>query len=222
MKNEQLEHHHSMNKNLKFDHGQIGLDARYFTSTEVFNRVRDEVYFKTWQLACHVSQVEETGDYFSFSLFDQDGAPVDRSVFAGQWDLVFFGFTHCPDICPTTMALLGQARRQLSEDGQDPLPRVVLVSVDPERDTPEALGRYVAAFGDGNLGITGELSEIRRLTDGLGVYFEKIATDDESYTVDHWGGVIVIDPQGRFRALFTAPHSVDGFIHDVPLIMAMR
>ena len=154
-----------------------------------------------------------------FSLLDQTGNTIDRSVFAGQWDLVFFGFTHCPDICPTTLQLLATARAALADQGQDPLPRIVLVSVDPERDTPGIIGQYVDYFGDGNLGITGSLAEISRLTTGLGIYFQKQATDDDNYLVDHSAAVLVIDPDGRFSALFTGPHNVENFVHDLPIIM---
>ena len=154
-----------------------------------------------------------------FALLNQDGAPVDRTVFTGQWDVVFFGFTNCPDICPATMTVLGQAQRELEAQGQDPLPRVVLVSVDPERDKPEAMARYIGYFGEGNLGLTGELEEIRKLTDALGVYFQKAATEDANYGVDHSTVVLVIDPQSRLKALFSAPHLVENLVHDLPLIM---
>jgi protein SCO1/2 len=154
-----------------------------------------------------------------FALLDHDGAPVDRTVFVGQWDVVFFGFTNCPDICPATMTVLGQATRQLAAQGQDPLPRVVLVSVDPERDTPEAMARYIGYFGDGNLGLTGELEEIAKLTGSLGVFFQKAATEDGNYGVDHSTVVLVIDPQARLKALFSAPHRVETLVHDLPLIM---
>lgn len=155
-----------------------------------------------------------------FTLLDQHGAAVDRSAFEGQWDVVFFGFTNCPDICPATMTVLGQAKREMQARGQDPLPRLVLVSVDPERDTPEAMGRYVAYFGDDNLGLTGELAEIRKLTDALGVFFQKASADGEVYGVDHSTVVLVIDPEGRLKALFSAPHEVANLVHDLPLIMA--
>ena len=154
-----------------------------------------------------------------FSLLDQQGNPIDRSVFAGSWDLVFFGFTHCPDICPTTLQLLATARNTLAERGQDPLPRIVLVSVDPERDTPDIIGRYVDYFGDGNLGITGSLEEIDRLASGLGIYYQKQAPDGDNYVVDHSAAVLVIDPEGRLSALFGGPHDVDNLVHDLPLIM---
>ncbi len=126
----------------------------------------------------------------AFSLLNQFGEPVDQTVFKGQWDLVFFGFTHCPDICPTTLQVLAEAKRTLAEQGRETLPRIVLVSVDPERDSPEILGQYVDHFGDGNLGLTGTLEEIRKLTGGLGIFFEKQAGDDDNYSVDHSAAVL--------------------------------
>lgn len=160
------------------------------------------------------------GDLSDFALVDHNGEPVDASIFRGQWDLVFFGFTHCPDVCPTTLQTLANARRALIEAGAKTIPRIVLVSVDPERDTPEILGRYVGYFGPDHLGITGELDEIRQLTGGLGIYFEKTETGDDNYGVDHSAAVLVIDPDGKFTALFSAPHVVDDYLHDFPIIAA--
>ena len=155
-----------------------------------------------------------------FSLVDQNGDPANQSVFEGQWDLVFFGFTHCPDICPTTLQILSAAKTALEEQGQSPLPRIVLVSVDPERDSPEVLGEYISYFGEGNLGITGSLEEITRLTAGLGIYFKKQPSDGDNYNVDHSAAVLLINPNGGFHALFGSPHSVDNYVHDLPIIMA--
>jgi len=154
-----------------------------------------------------------------FSLLDQQGKVADQSVFEGQWDLVFFGFTHCPDICPTTLQVLASAQSELVEDGHESLPRIVLVSVDPERDTPDILGQYVEHFGENNLGLTGTLEEIRKLTDGLGIFFEKQAGDGENYVVDHSAAVLVIDPDGGFHSLFSGPHVVSNYVHDLPIIM---
>ena len=78
-----------------------------------------------------------------FSLLDQNGATVSVDTFRGHWNLVFFGFTHCPDICPATMQILAAARQAMADAGHQPLPRIVLVSVNPERDTPELMGQYV-------------------------------------------------------------------------------
>ena len=158
----------------------------------------------------------------AFTLLDHDSTVVDSTVFEGQWDLVFFGFTHCPDICPATLQVLSQARKKLAEQGQNPLPRIVLVSVDPERDTPELMRDYVSLFGDGNLGITGDLEEVVKLTEALGIYFAKAPAEGENYSVDHSTVVLVINPQGRFQALFSAPHRIEGIVHDLPLIMALQ
>jgi protein SCO1/2 len=158
----------------------------------------------------------------AFALLDQHGSAIDASAFKGQWDLVFFGFTHCPDICPATLQVLATARRELETGKLTPNFRIVLVSVDPERDTPQIMGQYVDYFGDGNLGITGPLEEIRKLTKELGIYFEKQPSDDDNYVVDHSAAVLVIDPAGRFSALFGGPHSVDNYVHDLPIITAAR
>ena len=158
----------------------------------------------------------------AFSLLDQHGSPVDQSVFEGHWDLVFFGFTHCPDICPTTLQVLAAARTQLVDIKATPLPRIVLVSVDPERDTPEILAQYVNYFGEGNLGLTGSIEELRKLTAELGIYFEKQATTGDSYAVDHSAAVLLIDPDGGLHALFSGPHVVENYVHDLPLIMSKQ
>ena len=157
----------------------------------------------------------------AFTLLDQQGRAVDASVFTGSWDLVFFGFTHCPDICPLTLQLLTEVRRRLADAGQEPLPRIVLVSVDPERDTPAALASYMGYYGDDNLGLTGELEELRKLTEALGIFFQQVPGDDGNYTVDHSAVVLLVDPQGRYVALFGAPHRMDGFVHDLPLMMTV-
>lgn len=155
-----------------------------------------------------------------FELVDHTGASIDQSVFEGQWDLVFFGFTHCPDICPTTLQVLSAAKSELAAQGVSPLPRIVLVSVDPERDTPEILDRYVAYFGEDNLGITGSLDGIRALTTAVGIYFQKQPGDNGNYLVDHSAAVLLIDPKARLSALFGGPHDVASYVHDLPLLMA--
>ena len=155
----------------------------------------------------------------AFNLRTHTGEAADQSVFKGQWDLVFFGFTHCPDICPLTLKVLENARTTLKDKGEVPLPRIVLVSVDPERDTPEHLAAYIGAFGETNLGLTGELEELRKLTGSIGIFFEKREIDDEQYTVDHSSVVVVIDPDGRFHSLFSSPHRVENYVHDLPLLI---
>jgi protein SCO1/2 len=161
-----------------------------------------------------------------FSLLDHDGQPIGPADFKDHWSLVFFGFTHCPDICPATLQVLATAKQLLAAQNIAPLPTIVLVSVDPERDTPEVMAKYVAYFGDDNVGITGDIGELRKLTGGLGIYFEKSPLDinatDGEYSVDHSAVVLVINPRGQFHALFSAPHSAENFANDLPLIMSRR
>ena len=163
-----------------------------------------------------------TSELPEFSLLDQSGKVIGRDVFEGQWDLLFFGFTQCPDICPITLQVLADAQRQLADAGQDPLPRIVLVSVDPERDTPDVIGQYVGHFGDDSLGITGPMDELRKLTNSLGIFFEKSGPDEENYSVAHSAVVLLIDPDGRFHSLFGSPHIAENFVHDLPIIMGAR
>lgn len=155
-----------------------------------------------------------------FSLIDQDNRPFDTARLRGHTSLLFFGFTHCPDICPATLSQLAAARRQLAASGDGAeLPQIVLVTVDPERDTPEVLERYVEYFGEGVTGVTGAVEEIRALAEPLGVYFEKSPLGDD-YTMGHSTAVLVIGPDTALRALFSAPHQVDAFVHDLPILMA--
>lgn len=154
-----------------------------------------------------------------FALVDQHGQELTVAAFRDHWSLVFFGFTHCPDICPTTLQILSAARKTLADGGQHPLPRIVLVSVDPERDTPELMAQYMNYFGDDNLGITGSLDEVMKLTKGLGIFFARQPGDEENYAVDHSAAVLVVNPEAEFHALFSGKHQVENFVNDMPLIM---
>lgn len=159
-----------------------------------------------------------------FSLLDQHGNAVTRSTFHGRWSLLFFGFSHCPDICPTTLQILAAATTELASARNEPPPRIVLVSVDPQRDTPLKIGKYVDYFAADILAITGKLEELTKLTSALGIFFARRALDDngdgDDYTVDHTTAVLVINPGGDFHALFSGRHNTASFVHDLPLIMA--
>lgn len=156
----------------------------------------------------------------AFSLTDHDQRPFGIERLRGRTSLLFFGFTNCPDVCPATLSQLAAARRQLAAAAPGTaLPEIVLVSVDPERDTPEALGSYVEYFGDGITGVTGTPEELRVLTEPLGVYFEKSPLND-GYTMNHSTVVLVVGPDAALRAIFSAPHEVAAFVHDLPILMA--
>lgn len=157
-----------------------------------------------------------------FSLIGQDGEPFTRDSLRGQASLMFFGFTHCPDICPATLQQLATARKRLAEEAPGAaLPEIILISVDPERDTPEVLRRYVSHFGEGVTGVSGEPADIRSLADALGLFFEKSGSGLR-YSVSHSTAVLVIDPEAELQAIFSTPHAVDAFVHDLPLLMASQ
>jgi protein SCO1/2 len=139
-------------------------------------------------------------------LVDQDGRPLDRSGLAGRWTLIFFGFTNCPDVCPTTLATLKRARDELADLSPDLRPDVLLISVDPERDTPDRLGAYVRFFDTSFRGATGSPDAIGAFTRAFAVPYAKVALDGDSYTVDHGSAVFVLDPGAAIVAHSSAPH----------------
>lgn len=158
-----------------------------------------------------------------FVLVDQDGAKFDRDSFRGRWSMVFFGFTHCPDICPVTLQQLAAARRRMAEADPDAvLPDIVFVSVDPGRDTPETIAQYVQAFGDEVIGVSGDPAELAKLARTFGVYFSVTPAEGDAYAVEHSATVIVVNDDAEFHAVFSAPHDVDAFSHDMPLIIAAK
>ena len=158
-----------------------------------------------------------------FSLLDQDGNTFTQADFSGQWSILFFGFTHCPDVCPATLQIMAAARDQLQAQALD-TPRLVLISVDPDRDTVEVMQRYTGHFGDDVLGLTGELDELQKLTRALGIYFEidDQSADTANYNVSHSAHVLVLNADGDYVGLFSAPHSVDAFVMDLPRMMGAR
>jgi protein SCO1/2 len=153
-----------------------------------------------------------------FSLVDQNGDTFTRNELKDQWSLVFFGFTHCPDICPATLQQLAIANRNLQESGMA-VPEIVLVSVDPERDTPDALATYVSIFPGEIRGVTGDIGEITKLTSSAGIFFEKSESANDDYSVDHSAAVLVINEDASIHASFGAPHSIDSLVNDLPILM---
>jgi protein SCO1/2 len=158
-----------------------------------------------------------------FALRDQEGEPFTLDSLRGRTSLLFFGFTHCPDICPATLQQLSLARKQIAETTPGTaLPAIVLISVDPERDTPEKLDKYVSAFGEDIAGLTGTRESLLPLTSAMGIYFEHQPLEGGDYTVSHSTAVLVVDADANLRALFSAPHKTEYFAHDIPLLMAAQ
>jgi len=134
----------------------------------------------------------------SLELTDHTGRARRLEDFRGKAVVLFFGFTHCPDICPTTLAEISQAIRSLGPDAERV--QLLMVSVDPERDTQDSLAKYVTAFDARFLGLRGDLAATRKVAAEFKIYFEKRKQGD-SYSVDHSAQSYVIDPQGRLRLL---------------------
>lgn len=151
---------------------------------------------------------------------DHEQHPFDAKRLQGHWSFMFFGFTNCPDVCPTTLAMLAQVEKQLADLPKAQQPQVVFVSVDPERDTPEKIASYVKFFSPEFTGITATPSEIAAFTTAMGVPVAINKTPDGSYTVDHSGAVFVIDPQGEWSALFSPPHQAKLIAADYRTLIA--
>ncbi len=150
----------------------------------------------------------------SFNLADHRGGTFDNQSLLDHWSFLFFGYTHCPDVCPTTMSVLNSVARRL-QDSHDNI-RFVMVTVDPERDTPEKLGKFVTYFNGNFLGVTGNEQSLEQLTKQLGIMYMRINKEDspDSYLVDHTAGVFLFDPDGRYHAVFTPPLTVDKITAD--------
>jgi protein SCO1/2 len=138
------------------------------------------------------------------SLTNQDGQSVAVDQMKDQWSLLFFGYTFCPDICPATLAQLRQLQGQLPPETLAKL-RIVLITVDPHRDTPEQLKKYLDYFDAGFIGLTGEAATIQKLANGVSIPFIPADTSKENYTVDHSGNLVLIGPDGRQRGFIRAP-----------------
>ncbi|MBF0368084.1 MAG: SCO family protein [Magnetococcales bacterium] len=143
-----------------------------------------------------------------FQLIDHRGGSFGPEQFGGYWSLLFFGYTFCPDICPTVMGDLEgvfvefEERRALDESL-----RAIFISVDPKRDDPERVGAYVDYFHPAFVGLTGDPKEIQALATQVGaVYFIRPGQEEEDYLVSHTASVFLIDPKGRFVGIFPAPH----------------
>ncbi|QYF86610.1 SCO family protein [Brevundimonas sp. PAMC22021] len=134
-----------------------------------------------------------------FQLVNQDGQPVDQTILNGKWSLVFFGFTYCPEFCPTTLAEMAAVQQQLGEQARDL--QMVFISIDPERDTPRALKDYLSSdgFPQGTIGLTGTPEQVAQAARAYRAFYQKVG-EGEGYTMNHALTVYVMGPDGKFRA----------------------
>jgi len=153
-----------------------------------------------------------------FHLTGTNGNIFDNKSLKGQWTFMFFGFTSCGYMCPTTMAELGKTYRLLVEKNIQPLPKIVMVSIDPSRDTLQKIDNYVHAFNMNFYGARGSSSVVQRMTKEMGVVFTKVSApegqDKNNYDIQHSGAVMVFNPKGELNAFFTAPHKSENIASD--------
>ena len=176
----------------------LALSAGYWTSGFLLDRQADLSDLKA-------TYFREARPLKPFELLDHTGKVFTNNELQGHWSFIFFGYTHCPDVCPTTLSVLNSVATRLREQAE-PL-RYIFISVDPERDTPDKMGQFVAYFNADFIGVTGTTEAISQLTRQLGVIAARVENqaDAGNYLVDHTASILLIDPDGRFHALFSPP-----------------
>jgi protein SCO1/2 len=153
-----------------------------------------------------------------FALVDQRGAAVDQSLFVGKPSLLFFGYTHCPDVCPTTM---GEMQGWFSALGDEAKTlQGVFITVDPERDTPEILGDYVSFVSDRIVGVTGSQAEIDKVVKDWGVVAEKVPNDDGGYLMNHTASVFLVNSKGEFAGTIAYGENTDTALAKIKRLVA--
>jgi protein SCO1/2 len=151
-----------------------------------------------------------------FTLIRGDGEVFARQAFRGRWSVVFFGYTQCPDICPTTLNLMRLVAREVPADKVN----YVFISVDPERDKPEQLKQFTSYFNENFIGATAEIEAMQPLLKSLGVVFARTpAPSGDGYLIDHSAALYVISPAAELAAVITPPHDVKEIVHDLQLLV---
>ncbi len=180
-----------------------------------------------WGLPSQVPPLEIAGIYFQepkplqpVTLIQANQQSFTEKDFKGQWTFLYFGYTYCPDICPITLSLLKSFEAQLAKQGLNDKTLYRLISVDPERDTPERLAEYTAFFGPKFSGLTGTPEQLTKIAQQFGVIYiiHEHAPGDKNYLVDHSSTIVLINPQGQLAAVFTPPHNVEKLVADFAAI----
>jgi len=155
----------------------------------------------------------------AFSLIDHNNEPFTNAALRDHWSFLFFGYTHCPDVCPTTLSVLNSVAQRL-QDTTDKA-RFIFVSVDPERDTPETLARFVPYYNADFIGVTGSTPAMEQFTRDLGIMYLKVEPEGAltDYQMDHTASVLLFDPDGRYHAVFSPPLSAEAITADFRRIL---
>lgn len=154
----------------------------------------------------------------SYALLDQRGNPIDQTIFQGHPSMLFFGYTHCPDVCPTTMAEMSVWFEQLGPDAGEL--KAYFVTVDPTRDTPEVLGDYVSWVSDRITGITGTPEEVDKIVRAWGVVAEKVPGAGDDYTINHTASVFLLNKQGGFEGTIAYGENVSTAVDKIRKLLA--
>jgi len=157
--------------------------------------------------------------FSEFEFTDHKGQPFGMEQLKDKWSLIFFGFTHCPDICPTTMASAAKMYAGLEDEEKDQL-QVILISLDPERDTTEKLAEYVPYFNPDFIGATGNKYVLLKLATELNVAFSKVELEGGDYTIDHSGNMILVNPYGHYYGFLKPPFAEGNMQRALRSIMA--
>jgi len=163
------------------------------------------------RLSSPVAQIAAIGG--PFKLTDQNGKVVTEQDLKGHPFLVFFGFTHCPDVCPTTLFEVSEVMRALGPDAERA--RALFITVDPERDTPAVMKDYLSSFDPHLSGLTGDPAEIAAVAKAYRVYFKKVPLDEGGYTMDHTAIVYLMDKTGRFVSPFNLKRPIEAAAGDL-------
>lgn len=154
-----------------------------------------------------------------FSLQSVGGSRIDASMLHGRWTMVFLGFTHCPDVCPMTLAELAKAEKLLADVPDAQRPRILFVSVDPERDTPDIIAKYAAYFSPTVLTGTSDVDALTRFASSLSMVFAKSPLADGDYTIDHTSWVAVLNPQAQLAGFIRPPLEPEKIAADLRLLL---
>lgn len=153
-----------------------------------------------------------------FTLISMNNQQVSLSDFQGKVVLLYFGYTYCPDVCPTTLAEIKKALTKL-EDGADEV-QVIMISVDPQRDTPQLLNGYMSSFGENFMGLTGPIADVQRVATLYGIYFARAeGSEATDYLVDHTASLMVIDQEGYLKLVFPYGTPADDISEDLDYLL---
>lgn len=157
-------------------------------------------------------------DIIEFELKDQGDQLYSKNDLKNQWTILFFGYTNCPDVCPTTIFKLGQIKQQISKELPNVNLQILFITLDPERDSTERLREYLGFFNASMIGLTGDISKIVELTSNLSVFFQRINKED-GYDFNHTASIFLMNPNAQLKASFSPASSIDMLNEDIQTVI---